>query len=60
MEVSLGIWNYHQLSICIRYTYYLILEKLIRIREDTNFTIQQAGHSDATKEQIYSFYNLFG
>ena len=53
MEVSLGVWNYHQLSIYVKCTHCLILEELIRIRKDINFSVQQARHSNVTEEQIY-------
>jgi len=53
MEVLLEIWDYCQLSIYIMHSHYSILEKLIRMREDTNFGTQQAGHSDTTKKWIY-------
>ena len=56
MEVSLEIWNYHQLSIYVKCTHCLILEELIRMREYTNFAVQQAEHSNATEEQIYRVF----
>jgi len=50
MEVSLGIQNYHQLSICVRCTHYPTLEKLIGMRKNINFAAQQAGHSGKTEK----------
>jgi len=54
MQIKLGIQDYHQLSICVRCAHCLTLEELIGMQKNVNVAAQQAGHSGATEEQIYS------
>jgi len=50
MQIKLGIQDYCQLSIYVKYAHCSTLEELIGMQEDVNVAAQQASHSGATEE----------
>ena len=53
MDIHIGVWDYCQLSVCIRHVHCPKLDKLTVLLNDEDPASLQAGHTHATKEHLY-------
>jgi len=53
MDIHIGVWDYHQLLVCLRCAYCPKLDKLTLSLDDEDPASLQAGHTHATEERLY-------
>lgn len=53
MDVSIGVWDYRQMSVCIRRAHCPRMSELMAFGDEEDIASLQAGHSTATEERCY-------
>jgi len=54
MDICIGVWDYRQLSVCIRHAHCPKLDKLTMLLDNEDLASLQTGHTHATEERLYS------